>query len=510
MPPGEQDDALIAQLLEEAERQKEARRNHEYVKTLVQIAEAYVDPDRKIEAYREAAQVYEKFSNATEAAKCYEGVLALDASNEEALEYLRAYYNKRRDWDSLITLMRREADTIYDSDVRLAKYVEIAQLATERVKKPPVCIELWNAVREIDPHNEEALANLASFYERAREWELLAEVLDQQVASTADVDTRLKMLEKLAQIHGDRLKNEDAAADAWRQVLEINPGDRRAQENLKKKLLTLGRWDDLELLYEDSGKWDEFIRLLESQEARETDPEVKVGMLLKVADLWESKKDSRERAARAYEKVLKIDEKHLAAAEALIPIYADAGNAKGLADAIEVKLHHITEGEECLELLLRVADLYENRLRKSDLALERFLQALRVAPHADDVAEHVERAAGATGAWDKLTDAYREALEQVGDPEAESRLRLRLGRVLLERVGQVDEALAQYRAVYELDPENGDALSALEGLYRQTGRYGELLEVYEKQRELHAEPEQQRRVLYGIAELYEGDLKFVV
>ena len=44
------------------------------------------------------------------------------------------------------------------------------------------------------------------------------------------------MLEKLAQLHGDRLKNDEAAAEAWHQVLELNPGDRRAQENLKKKL----------------------------------------------------------------------------------------------------------------------------------------------------------------------------------------------------------------------------------------------------------------------------------
>jgi tetratricopeptide (TPR) repeat protein len=512
VPQGPQDDKLIAELLAEADKQKQAKRNHDYVKTLVRLAEAHTEPSDKVPYYAEAAQVYEKFSNASEAAKCYEAILAVDATHTEAKEFLRGYYDKRRDYESLISLLRREADSILDGDERLAKLIEIAKLATERVKKPQLCVDLWQAVREQDPQNEEALSALANFHERAREWEQLADVLTEQVAATADEGERLKMLEKLAQIQGDRLKNEEAAADAWRQVLEINPQDRRAQENLKKKLLALKAWDDLELLYEESAKWDEFIRLLESQESREKEVETKVSMLLKVADLWETKKNQTDRAARAYEKILKIDEKHLAAAEALIPIYQEAGNAKGLAEAIEVKLLHVTEGDgadpdQALTLLQQVAGLYETKLRKPDLALERYLRAMELAPDNAQCAEDAERAAAGTKAWDKLVDAYRAALGGVADPEAEGVLRLRLGRVLLDEVGQVDGALEQYRAVYELDPDNNDALAALERLYRQTGRYAELLEVYQKQRDLATEPDQQCRVLYGIAVLYEGELK---
>ncbi len=506
----EQDDALIARLMDEAQQQLEAKRNHEYVKTLVQIARAHVKRDDKVRYWTQAGDVYQKFSNASEAAKCYERVLALDPGSETAREFLRGYYDKRRDWESLIKLMKGEADTfgIEDPHFRLQRYVEIAQLATERIKKPPVCIELWSNVRGLDPSNEEALSALSMFYERARDWEALAEVLEEVVRSTADEKERLKVLEKLAQIQGDRLKNEDKAADAWRQVLEINPSDRRAQENLKKKLLALKRWDDLELLYEESGKWDEFIRMLESQESREKDPETKVSMLLKVADLWEKQKSKSDRAARAYEKILKIDESHLGAAEALIPIYQEAGNAKGLADAIEVKLLHVTDGDECLALLQQVAELYETKLRKPDLALDRYLKALSIAPAVDQCAEDVERVAAATNSWDKLIVAYQAALESLagGDPEAESALRLRLGRVLLDEVNQVDEALSQYRAVYEIDPDNTDALQALERLYRQTERYQELLEVYEKQRDLATDPQQQCRVLYGIAALYQNEL----
>ena len=68
---------------------------------------------------------------------------------------------------------------------------------------------------------------------------------------------------------------------------------------LKKKYLALGRWDDLEVFYAESGKWDEFIRVLEQQEAKETNAEAKIGLLFKIAELWADKKQKNDRAARA-------------------------------------------------------------------------------------------------------------------------------------------------------------------------------------------------------------------
>ena len=64
---------------------------------------------------------------------------------------------------------------------------------------------------------------------------------------------------------------------------------------------------------------------------------MKIGMLFKIAELWADKKQKNDRAARAYEKALELEPQNLRAAEALIPIYSQAGNSKSLANAIEVK-----------------------------------------------------------------------------------------------------------------------------------------------------------------------------
>src|SRR5439155_3627352 len=132
---------------------------------------------------------------------------------------------------------------------------------------------------------------------------------------------------------------------------------------LKKKYLALGRWDDLEVFYAESGKWDEFIRVLEQQEGKETNVPAKIGLLFKIAQLWADKKQKNDRAAKAYEKVLELESQNLQAAEALIPIYTAANNSKALANAIEVKLGHEEGPFEKLALLREVAALYEGKVR---------------------------------------------------------------------------------------------------------------------------------------------------
>ncbi len=246
-----------------ADKQESAKRYNEYVKTLLQLASLVPDRAEKVSLYGKAADLYvSRFANQAEAVKAYEAVLAIDPDNTQAVEYLRQMYEKRRDWEKLLGLQRREAELLPAGAGRAAKFLEIAKLATERVKKPDVCIDLWQEVLSNDEANAEALGALAGLYERAKDFGKLATVLERQAETTIDVATKIQVLTKLGTICGERLNDDEGAVNAWRTLLTLDPNDRRAQDALKKKYLALGRWDDLEVFYAESGKWDEFIRVL--------------------------------------------------------------------------------------------------------------------------------------------------------------------------------------------------------------------------------------------------------
>jgi tetratricopeptide (TPR) repeat protein len=375
------DEAKIAELRQQADKQEAAKRYNEYVKTILQIAALVADVDEKIALYSKAADLYiSKFANQAEAVKAYESVLALDPDNGQAVEYLRQMYEKRRDWEKLLGLQRREAERMPSGSSRAAKFLEIAKLATERVKKPEVCIDLWQEVLANDPSNADALGALAGLYERAKDFDKLATVLEQQAEVTYDASAKIQVLTKLGTIYGERLNNDDGAVGAWRMLLTLDPNDRRAQDALKKKYLGLGRWDDLEVFYAETGKWDEFIRVLEQQEAKETSPQPKISLLFKIAQLWGDKKQKLDRAAKSYEKVLELEPNNLQAAEALIPIYTAANNAKALGNAIEVKLGHEQDPAAKLELYREVAGLYEGKVRDPQKAFDRYRSAFELFP----------------------------------------------------------------------------------------------------------------------------------
>ncbi|HEY3499214.1 MAG TPA: hypothetical protein VGK73_31200, partial [Polyangiaceae bacterium] len=324
-PAKREDAALVADLREKLAQQSAAKRHHEYVKTLIALGDALADPTERVEAYLQAAELYAtKFANQAEAARAYEKALELDPSEQRAIAYLRDAYEKRRDWEKLIALMVREAEGQPDGHERAVKFKQVALLATEKVKKPEVCIELWAVVLQNEADDVDALNALAGLYERAREYEKLADVLAKLAELTYETPQKIELLNKLGQVAGDRLKDDERAVDAYRLLITLDPNDRRAQEQLKKRYVTLGRWDDLEVFYAESGKWDEFIRVLESNESRATDDAQRIGMLMKIAELWLTQKGKVDRAARAYEKVLSFDAQNLAAAERLIPLYQQA------------------------------------------------------------------------------------------------------------------------------------------------------------------------------------------
>ena len=512
-PPAVVDEAKIAELKLQAEKQEGAKRYNDYVRTLLQLAVLVPDPAEKVVLYVQAAELYvSKFANQVEAVKAYEAVLAVDPENAQAVDYLRQMYEKRRDWEKLLGLQRREAESLPAGAARAAKFLEIAKLATERVKKPEVCIDLWQEVLFNDESSGEALAALAGLYERAKDFEKLATVLERQAETTFDPAAKIQVLTKLGTIYGERLNNDEGAVNAWHALLTLDPNDRRAQDALKKKYLALGRWDDLEVFYAESGKWDEFIRVLEQQEAKETDAQAKSSLLFKIAQLWADKKQKLDRAAKAYEKVLELNSDSLQAAEALIPIYTAANNSKALANAIEVKLGHERDPDAKLELYREVAALYEGKVKDPQKAFNRYLAAFELAPGDARTSSDLERAAGGTSRWDEVVASYRRAIESAdssGDGGIGVMLRLRLGHVLVEKLQRVDEALDVYRAVYGADGDNVEAITALEKLYRQTARFADLLGIYEKKRDLSTTADEKKAISYEIASLYENEIKDV-
>jgi golgin subfamily B member 1 len=496
----------IVELDEAIKKFESQKRWSDLIKAMIAKAELLVEPNDKIKLFSEAGRMYlEHSSNQVEAIKCFQRVLDYDKHNLEAITQLKDMYEKRRDWARLIEVMSAECDLIDPLDQPMRR-VEIAQIATTRLRKPEVCIELWQRVLKSDETNAEAIEALSGLYERAREWGPLADVLEKRSEFITDQKDLASLLQKLGMIYSEKVLNADGAVRAFKRLLEIEPEDRRAQEQLKKHFVSMKAWDELEEFYSKNEKWDELIRTLEREaDSPEASKDERVAMMFRVARLWQEKKDKADRAARSYEKVFTLDDKNLEAAEALSPIYEQAGDAKKLAGVYEIRLARVDDIDQRLALLRETALIYEEKLRNPQKAFEKYLEAFRTEPTRELPREDIARVAPIVKGWEQVYQAYSKAIEDSVNPDDVVQLRIHFGNVLSD-TNRIDDAIAQYREIYEDNPTNETALAALDDLYRRTENYRNLLEIIQRRAELEVDQVQRKQLNYNIAKLWEEKL----
>jgi tetratricopeptide (TPR) repeat protein len=478
----------------------------ELIAILRKKAAVVTDLEDKVTLYLRVANLYlEKFSNQAEAIKAFEAALELDPGNERAVTYLKQMYEKRRDWEKLVMLARSEVTRVSDNEERRRRRIEVARLASEKLKKPAVSIELWREVLSEKDDDEEPLLELEKLYEREKDWGELCAILERQT-QVAPPARRGQSLLKLALLYTEKLLDNDRAVTAWKALLDAEPENRRAQDALRKLYLQQKDWDALEGFYAAQGKWDEFVRVLERQTDVEDD-RAKVGLLGKIGELYRDRLNKADRAQRAFERALQLDPAYLAGAEALIPFYERNKDPARLAAVLTVRLAHTTDPGARQELMNRLNELYETGVGDKTAALVMALQAFSEDPRASWSRERAERLAAATSSWADLVTAYEQALAQAQGAEEALPLLATLAQAYEKELANPELAIERNRTILSFDPRNSEAILALERLYVTTGRHAELLAIYDKKLELASDERERRHVQLQLASLYEDEIR---
>jgi len=139
----------------------------DYVRALAELAEALPASDEKAECWARAAEIYmSRFANEAEAVAAYEKVLDVLPNHGVACEFLTEAYERRRRYDKLVALGSRRAENLQGA-AKLAAHKEVARLASDRLARPEVAVQLWEAVLALEPNDAEARAALLAAAERS-------------------------------------------------------------------------------------------------------------------------------------------------------------------------------------------------------------------------------------------------------------------------------------------------------------------------------------------------------
>lgn len=453
---------------------------NDLIGVLTKQADAASDPVERVELYLRVADLWiERFANYNQATQPLEQVIALEPENRRALKALKDIYTKKRAWTHLYEVLLKEARLASDPTARLEHKLELADLAGKRLHRHADAIQIWKEILEQAPEHPDALDNLQKLAEREKDWSTLAEVLERRVDEAAsDPAEQLKLLPKLGVIYGEHLEDTLRAASAWKRILDLDPKNGRALRTLRETFLAASDFEGLEALYAEAGDYEGLVDVLGNVADRAKDDATKIQLSFRAAEIYENELQSRNRAFRAYERVLAADPDNERAARALIPIYEGEGKHNRLPALHEVLLRRAQDDAARLELLATLRRLATTRLSDDGAAYEYSARAFAIAPTDPDTRAALEQAADAAGRHEALVEVYLARLarieDEVGAEQERAWLRRRVASLAGERLGRTDQAVAQLRALLDAQPDDTEAADALARIYRGEGAHREL------------------------------------
>jgi tetratricopeptide (TPR) repeat protein len=478
---------------------------NDLINLLGKRVETVEDPAEKIEYLNRMASLWiERFNNAKRAIEPLEQILEIDATNADAISALRKVYEKRRAWRDLLNLMEKEVSFL-EGDEKVERLQEMASLASDRLSDHGQAIQLWNQVLELNPESIDAPTALEKLTERSKDWEGLCNVLDIRVSRSEDDNEIVTLLTKLGTVAKDRLKDPARAAGAWKKLLQIKPGHKKSIRSLREAYLAAEDWEALEQLYAEADDFDGLVEQLGIAADRVSDLETKKKLSFRCAEIYNDPIGQPDRAVRHYERVVAVEPDNERAARELAPIYRRGEKWNRLLGVLESVLNYTTDTDERVLLMEELREIaavrMNNRAQAYDWAAKSFVEL----PHDEGVRETLETAAEAGGKFLELTELYKEQLDKF---EGEDRVAMErhIAELSLERLGATDDAVTAYRAILEANPEDSDALTALENIFRNTAQWKELTGIFDKRIALCDDDDKLRKLMIEVAQLLEDGM----
>jgi tetratricopeptide (TPR) repeat protein len=408
------------------------------------------DPERALAAWQRAEEIAPTYGRARESQ--------------------RRILLKAKSWDRLAALLEREAAAQSDPSARMDILRRVAQLHREKLGNAKRAIDVYREILRADPHDAVSMRALVEIYEREGDFAGLANALREQIELTTSKQERVGLLRRVLVIYDERTG--DLAQGQWAagEILQAVPGDRD----------TLTR---LERILERAGQPADLVRVLELHAKHAANPDEKLQLYRRIAEILYSKLQDPTGAAARLEEVVRLDPDDAKALGGLEQIYTALGRHEDLARILDMEVERvIADAAVQAEYLRHLARLVEGSLNDIARARKSWEQLADLLPTDAEALEALARLYTAEKDWAMLVRILDRQAPLATEPGRAVELALERAQIFDEKLRDVDAAAeALERLIAEIDPRNAEAHTRLRAYYEQDDDWPKVVKIAERQ-----------------------------
>jgi cellulose synthase operon protein C len=421
----------------------------------------------------------------------FAAAVELDPSNLSLLKASRLAELGAGGWNNLDKVYELYSTALAnDGDQRAAVLVERARLVAGKMRDMPLAAALYEAALEVDSEVPRAIRELKRLLYGQKRWLDLVKLLSQDAARTEDREAQALMLYQAARVQGDRLGNVEAAIPLLERAHAASPDDTMILDELARH-------------YELAGHWESLVSSLERLAAKATAPSDRLHRLHRLGLIYGDRLGNEELAIQRQRDALTVDPGFTPALSVLDTLYRRRESWEELVEIYLGEASVAGTTARQADALLRVAELSEERLHDPGLAIRHYQAVLTIAPDSSVAFKALVRLFHDAKDFPRLAELYRREIERVTDHETKRIYLFKLGRLEEDDLGVPAHAVSTYRRVLELEPQNIEAIHAIQRSAERAGLWADLAQALEIEAGITRDPAALLGLWHRIGEVYE-------
>jgi len=432
-----------------------------------------------------------KLGDKGEAERHYKEILSINPDNIDVYHKLQELYEKDERYLDLIDIIDREIQITNKPEDKIDLYILIADIYYRKINNPVEASSILKKALVVDGTNKKLLFRMLEFYQETENFEELVQSL-KRLIDISEPSDQVEYYLKLGEVYENRLKQDDKAIEVYLSIIDI---DSKNIKGLKA----------LENVYQRLNMNEELVGVYESEVGVLSEPSEIVDIHFRAGTIYEEILKNFGMAIQHYNAILDIDSSDINAVKSLERCYLAEQNYEYLVDTYKKHLELIDDPDERIDILLKMANVCRDNLKRADFAETYYSQVLRYDPNNREAIHNLAELYEKSGNWFNAVEMLRREADGFGQTPEAVEIYYRLGRIHEEMLLDLESAKESYKKAIEIDPSYIGAVRALRGIYGSEKDLNNYLEIMKHEAQYISDPEEKKRLFFEIGKIYEEE-----